>query len=1145
MGTKLSAFCEKFIEAGWLAAVITVPLFFNVYSARSYEPDKMALLRSIASLMLLAWVVATVEKGLGQRIRQNGFKPLWEWFRKPLVLPVLLVTVSLGLSTVLSISMTQSLWGSYTRLQGTYSALSYIVIFALVAGYLRTREQVRRLLSIVILASLPVTLYAIIQHLGFDPLVTASTGARVRANLGNAIFLASYLIMVVPLTLVRLIESVTEMKRKGVKSWGDGFLALTYSAVLALQLTVIVLTRSRGPMVGLMLGLLLLGFLVFLRLPRRLWFGWLALAVVAGSILLLANLRNAPFSHLIEPLREIPYVSRLTTILDTQGRTAQVRILTWDAAVELILSEEPLGIQGDELSGEDRFHRLRPVVGYGPETIFNALSRVYPPRLAHIEGYNRQADRSHNETIDLLLTIGLLGVLAFYSLILSLFYYSLRWLGLVPHRTAQRFLLFLMLSGAILGGLTAYLLDSSGSRLTFIASGFPLGLVGGILVYLLVSRLIWNQGRQVAERLLLAGFLSALVAHFIETHFVFSFSATHLYFWVYAGSVVAVAKQVLAPVASGIDLGSQDHCSKLPGSRHERIHDPATRAVCGVEADSASQARRSRGVTGECWVFSILSGIVLVVLAFDFLLPSIPVNLSSLIIFVLTWTFGLILTILETSREAGNGDRPSVRVILAYGAITVGSLSLFTIGLRLGIPHLSQLLRIESVDLSAAQRVEITAFFGFYLLLMLGLLAFALVRPWNQTRFVSHFWKVALYAPATLLIGVLIVAQNFNEVRGDIYLKRAQSALNRQNWDQAIGLVRAAHRVDPSEDQYCLRMANAYQHKAADRRFSAEERAEAAEYGERFAHAALELNPLNPDHLVNLGRYYFSLGPARYKEALEFTRKATLLAPGRVSFRFLLAQIHFKNGDYEETITELRNCNSIDHRYPLAWLLLGDVYLKLNDVDRALHAHSLGMSLRARRLDGFANFANEGLDARLNAYCRAGRLEDLVVSLEQVAAKRPREGAIPWVVGRGYYLDNQIEKAIQQYQTAIPLLEAKLLSSSAAITQERLAHAYIVVGRTRTGVDLFCRLRGDSCETKLFELGVELVARQLYPQASEAFAKVVELNGNNASAHKNLGVMYYYHLDRREDGLRHFGTALELEPNRPDAGEIKQLLRLQ
>ena len=41
--TNLDAWCIGVIEAGWLAALTLRPLFFNVFSSRVFEPDKISL----------------------------------------------------------------------------------------------------------------------------------------------------------------------------------------------------------------------------------------------------------------------------------------------------------------------------------------------------------------------------------------------------------------------------------------------------------------------------------------------------------------------------------------------------------------------------------------------------------------------------------------------------------------------------------------------------------------------------------------------------------------------------------------------------------------------------------------------------------------------------------------------------------------------------------------------------------------------------------------------------------------------------------------------------------------------------------------------------------------------------------------------
>src|SRR5215213_8422231 len=61
--TKLDAWLNGIIEAGWLAALVLAPLFFNVFSSRVFEPDKISLVRSIALIMLLAWLVKLANGG--------------------------------------------------------------------------------------------------------------------------------------------------------------------------------------------------------------------------------------------------------------------------------------------------------------------------------------------------------------------------------------------------------------------------------------------------------------------------------------------------------------------------------------------------------------------------------------------------------------------------------------------------------------------------------------------------------------------------------------------------------------------------------------------------------------------------------------------------------------------------------------------------------------------------------------------------------------------------------------------------------------------------------------------------------------------------------------------------------------------------
>ena len=103
MNSKLARWCDGFLEAGWLVALIVTPLFFNIHSERVFEPDKLTLLRSIATLMLLVWAVRFIDQKGWQDLswlKWNSANSVW---RKPLALPILGVVLVYLISNAFSV----------------------------------------------------------------------------------------------------------------------------------------------------------------------------------------------------------------------------------------------------------------------------------------------------------------------------------------------------------------------------------------------------------------------------------------------------------------------------------------------------------------------------------------------------------------------------------------------------------------------------------------------------------------------------------------------------------------------------------------------------------------------------------------------------------------------------------------------------------------------------------------------------------------------------------------------------------------------------------------------------------------------------------------------------------------------------------
>jgi len=370
MRTRLGIFCDKVIEAGWLAAVIVVPLFFNIYSQRVFEPDKITLLRSIALVMSAAWIIRTAEDW---RLRKaEGAEPSerlplgQKIIKAPLVLPTLFFVVIYVISTVTSVVPRTSLWGSHVRLQGTYSILAYIVIFFLMLDGLRTKKQLGRLITVLILASFPIALYGLVQHFGLDPLPWGGdVTRRVTSSMGNAVFVAAYLIMLIPLTLTRLLENWKEAI--GDFEAADGILGLVSFVVLAGALLGAMLLGRNGSAPGLSWVMLLggavisaavcvlrpaerrqqvlaismpltfaflVGFVWVLEIPfppaNSIYFGW---GVLASAVFLLAMV---PFAfYLRRPVSRllllaayfVIFIAQFVAIFYSQSRGPQVGLL--------------------------------------------------------------------------------------------------------------------------------------------------------------------------------------------------------------------------------------------------------------------------------------------------------------------------------------------------------------------------------------------------------------------------------------------------------------------------------------------------------------------------------------------------------------------------------------------------------------------------------------------------------------------------------------------------------------------------------------------------------------------------------------------------------------------------------------------------
>ncbi len=624
MDSKLSRLCDGLLEAGWLVAVISVPLFFNIHSERVFEPDKLTLMRSIAVFIASLWGVKFIDQKGWRRMDRLGWRAENSVWRQPFVLPIAALILVYLISTIFSVTPRVSWAGSYQRLQGTYTTLAYIVIGAAAASTIRTRAQIGRLVTAVIITSLPISFYGLLQHTGHDPLPWGGdVTIRVAGHMGNSIFIAAFLIMVLPLTLSRIIDAFTNILSDEHLSYADVLRSGIYIFLFGIQLIVIYWSGSRGPLLALavalfsfvlvllvslrdaavdrsairlkdiafaslfvlpalvtlllsgmimnavsslasfsvfmatvMLSILAIIFLVALRRGWRwLWLSWLLLPAFLGAWLLLFNIPDQRMTSLQDvPLlgdvmetqlawKELPVIGTYGYMFDPSqdfGRlkSNRVRVLIWDGVIDMLTPHEPLEYPD---GSQDSFNFLRPLIGYGPESMYQAYNRFYPPELATVEARNATPDRSHNETFDALVITGLAGFLAWQALYLSVFYYGFRYLGVVGSRRDRNVLFISWIGGGFLGGLLTLIIFDP----IYFGVAVPSGTIVGLIVYLFYYAFFGqretvtgteDKGRRLpfhVDRLLMNALLAAVIAHYVEIHFGIAISSTRMYFFLY------------------------------------------------------------------------------------------------------------------------------------------------------------------------------------------------------------------------------------------------------------------------------------------------------------------------------------------------------------------------------------------------------------------------------------------------------------------------------------------------------------------------------------------------------------------------------------------------------------------------------------
>jgi tetratricopeptide (TPR) repeat protein len=133
---------------------------------------------------------------------------------------------------------------------------------------------------------------------------------------------------------------------------------------------------------------------------------------------------------------------------------------------------------------------------------------------------------------------------------------------------------------------------------------------------------------------------------------------------------------------------------------------------------------------------------------------------------------------------------------------------------------------------------------------------------------------------------------------------------------------------------------------------------------EMFFRKAIELgNPSMAASAQNYIAYMWAERGEKLDMGLELIRQALLTEPGNAAYIDTLGWIYYMQGRYQEALEQLKKASELMSTDPTVWEHLGDTYLKLGDLQRAVEHWKKGLEIDPGRQTLIERLEENGINA--------------------------------------------------------------------------------------------------------------------------------------------------------------------------------------
>lgn len=393
------------IEMLFIALVFLAPVVFDRRVGIVFSLTKVTFIRVLMLLILTVWAIKLMLK------QKHKFS------RSIMDYPVISYLFACTVATLTSVHVITSFMGFYGRYEGLTTLYCYGILFFVSVNFIRTKEQILRVMYTVIIAGVCMSIYGVIQRMGLDPYAWGGvvTWQRVIGTIGQPNFLAAYVDMafIVGLALLLNMKDLNISKKMVLDDIYGLFIHIFLIISLFLIYICILYTQSRGGYLGLFAGTSLFFLLANRELSLRKWreLGLLLVLIVSITFYTSLNPETSPFGRVAGDIATSSVASEgikanTDYSLEAQlsaGRSATLsRLETWKSGYKIMADY--------------------PFFGIGQEVLKMVFPRYETDKFRFYEGFHVKQDRCHNEVCDMAVTRGV-TTLAIYVWILASFFF--------------------------------------------------------------------------------------------------------------------------------------------------------------------------------------------------------------------------------------------------------------------------------------------------------------------------------------------------------------------------------------------------------------------------------------------------------------------------------------------------------------------------------------------------------------------------------------------------------------------------------------------------------------------------------------------------------------------------------------------------